>query len=99
MIIILVIISLADIITTNLGIVRGFVELNIFVLSCGLGLWGIFRIGLLCYIATVFFLGYRYCYKHSMNRALAGLRICLLVIDIYIAIVVNSNVFVLLKLI
>lgn len=97
MIVFLVIISIADILTTNLGIGIGFDELNIFVLSIGLGLWGIFRIGLLAYVVSVFFLGYRYCYKHSIYRALTGLKLCLLIVDLYIAIVVISNVYVLLK--
>lgn len=99
MMVFLVIITIADILTTNLGIGIGRSELNIFVLSIGLELWGIFRIGLLAFVASVFFLGYRYCYKHSIYSALTGLKICLLTVDLYLAIVVISNAYVLLRVV
>lgn len=89
--------SVADIWVTNLGISIGCVELNSFVLAIGLELWGIFRIGALGYLVLVFFLGYRYCYKHSIYRALTALKIGLLAVDIYIMIVVVSNICVLLE--
>ncbi len=85
--------SLADVIVTNFGLSIGCVELNGFVLSAGLGLWGIFRIGLLSYLVTVFLLSYRYCLKRSVYSALTILKIGLLAVDVYIGLVVVSNIF------
>ncbi len=88
--------SIADVIITNIGLSIGCIELNSFVLSAGLGLWGAFRIALLCYLASVFLWSYRYFHKRSKRKALTALRIGLLVLDIYIGIVIVSNVFALL---
>jgi hypothetical protein len=92
MVIFFVACSVADVVVTNFGLSVGCVELNGFVLSVGLGLWGIFRIGLLGYLVTVFLLGYRYCTKRSVHGALTMLKIGLLAVDVYIGLVVFSSI-------
>ena len=85
--------SLLDILITTVGIRLGCVELNSFVLMAGLDLWAVCRVALIGYLLFVFLSGYRFCKAHSSIRGLAGLKLGLLVLNLYIGVVVSLGLF------
>lgn len=88
--------TMLDILVTRVGLGVGCVELNQFVTDSGLGLWTLFRVGLLIYLLVVFFAGYRLC-KYRFSRVLPVLNTGLAILNVYIGAVVFSGVFAILS--
>ena len=79
--------TLLDALVTAVGIGIGCVELNPVVTMLGVELWAAFRILLLGYLLTAFFVGYRLCSKH-FRKGLGMLKATLLMLNSYIGTVV-----------
>ena len=84
--------TLLDILVTRVGLGVGCVELNQFVTDSGLGLWTLFRVGLLVYLLVMFCAGYRLC-KYRFSRILPVLNTSLAILNIYIGVIVFSGIF------
>jgi hypothetical protein len=89
--ILLAVFTMLDTFVTRIGLGLGCVELNLFVLSVGLGFWTLFRIGLLVYLLVVFFAGYRF-FKSHFSRGLPLLRTGLFVLNLYMGAIVFSGI-------
>ena len=88
----LTVFTLLDAAVTKIGLGLGCVELNSFVNNLGVDMWTVFRLILLVYLITVFFVGYQIC-KYRSSRGLLMLKNSLWAIDIYIGGVVFSGIF------
>ncbi len=85
--------SLLDPLITIFGLNVGCVEINNVVLKVGIGSWALLRTALIGYLVIIFLVGYRFCKKHSAQKALTTLTISLFIINIYIGAVVFSGFF------
>jgi hypothetical protein len=88
----LAVFTLLDALVTAVGLSVGCVELNPVVTSLGVPLWAFLRILLMAYMLTVFFAGYRFCFKR-FHRAARALTTTLFALDLYIGAVVFSGFF------
>jgi hypothetical protein len=86
----LAVLTLLDALITVVGLGVGLVELNPLVDVWGIQSWAMFRILLLGCMLIVFYVGYRFCLKHS-SRGLRMLKTTLFMLDSFIGAVVFSG--------
>lgn len=96
LIVLFTIFTLLDTLVTRVGLGIGCIELNPFITTTGLSLWTLFRIGLLAYLLTGFFAGYRF-FQNHFSKGLSALNTSLVILNIYIGTIVFSGIFTILS--